>query len=380
MRHVSTQPKLERPRQVTMAGWVGGVASAMMLASVFTVMPKLRSIGTRQAINEYLTTGAGKALGIDLDQALALARIGLFITAAAAAATLVFTVFVMRRDRQSRIALTVMALPILFCGVFVDPFLAGFILASIVLVWTRPASDWFAGRAPQPMPQSGPTMPDLPPLPPRPERRPADPPPFPGYGRPSDSAGDRPPTVTAPYQAHHQALYQAPDPADRWPAPRPPRPAAVSVACVISLLASAGTGLLLAIGVAVAGTSGFRSQLETQLHKSGNADVLGSVDDLVVVAQVLAVLAALWCLSACALAVFAFLGHGWARITLAVSAIVAGLLSLLAVISFPGFLVLTLAATVVAVLLLRSDSGRWYAAARGTSQHPPPARPPSGPW
>jgi len=376
MRHVSKQPKLERPRQVTMAGWVGGVASVMMLASVFTVMPKLRSIGTRQAINEYLTTGAGRALGIDLDQALALARIGLFVTAAAAAATLVFTVFVMRRDRQSRVALTVMALPILVCGVFVDPFLAGFILASIVLVWTRPASDWFAGRAPQPVPQSAPPMPDLPPRPPRPEERPAAPPPFPGYGRPSDSAGERPSTVTAP----HQAPYQATHPADRWPVPRPPRPAAVSAACMISLFASAGTGLLLALGIALAGTSGFRSQLETQLHESGNADMLGSVDDLVVVAQVLAVLAALWCLSACALAVFAFLGHGWARIALAVSAILAGLMSLLAVISFPGFLVLTLATTVAAVLLLRSDSSRWYAAARGQSQHRPPARPPSGSW
>jgi hypothetical protein len=372
MRHVSEQPNLERPRQVTMAGWVGGVASAMMLASVFTVMPKLRSIDTRQAINGYLTTGAGRALGIDLDQALVLARIGLFVTAAAAAATLVFTVFVMRRDRQSRVALTVMALPILVCGVFVDPFLAGFILASIVLVWTRPASDWFAGRAPQPMPQSAPAMPDLPPRPPRPEERPADPPPFPGYGRPSDSAGQPSSTVTAPYQATH--------PSDRGPAPRPPRPAAVAVACMISLFASAGTGLLLALGIALAGTSGFRSQLETQLRESGNTDMLGSVDDLVVVAQVLAVLAALWCLSACALAVLAFLGHGWARLTLAVSAILAGLMSLLAVISFPGFLVLTLTATVAAVLLLRADSSRWYAAARDQSQHRPPPRPPSGSW
>lgn len=377
MRHVSEQPKLERPRQVTMAGWVGGVASAMMLASVFTVMPKLRSIGTRQAINEYLTSGAGRALGIDLDQALVLARIGLFVTAAAAAATLVFTVFVMRRDRQSRIALTVMALPIMFCGVFVDPFLAGFILASIVLVWTRPASDWFAGRTPQPMPQSAPPMPDLPPLPRRPDGRPTEPPPFPGYGRPSDSAGERPPTVTAPYQGPHQAPYQAPYP---WPAARPTRPAAVTVACMISLLASAGTGFLLALGVAVAGTDGFRTQLETQLRQSGNADRLGSIDELVVVAQVLAVLAVLWCLTACALTVFAFLGHGWARIMLAISAIVAAVMSLLAVISFPGFLVLTLAAGAVAVLLFRGDSARWYATARGRPAHPPPPRPPSGSW
>src|SRR4029078_11824846 len=118
--------------------------------------------------------------------------------------------------------------------------------------------------------------------------------------------------------------------------------------------ASAGTGLLLALGIALAGTSGFRSQLETQLHESGNADMLGSVDDLVVMGQVLAVLAALCCLSACALAVFAFLGHGWARITLAVSAILAGLMSLLAVISFPGFLVVTLATPVDEVVLLHS--------------------------
>src|SRR4029079_13204510 len=101
MRHVSKQPKLERPRQVTMAGWVGGVASAMMLASVFTVMPKLRSIGTRPTINEYLTTGAGKAMGVHVAQTAGVAGMWLFIPAAAAAATLVFPVFVMRRDRQS---------------------------------------------------------------------------------------------------------------------------------------------------------------------------------------------------------------------------------------------------------------------------------------
>ncbi len=367
---MTEEKQLERPRQVTMAGWVGGVASAMMLASVFTVMPKLHSIGTRQSINEYLTKGAGKALGIDLDQALLLARIGLFVTAAAAAATLVFAVFVMRRDRQSRVALTVMALPILLCGVFVDPFLAGFILASIVLLWTRPASDWFAGRAPRPVPQSMPPMPPLPPLPPQAERTPTEPPPYgPAYGGPS-GAQDHPPTVlTAP----------GPPPFDQAPAPPPRRPAAVGVACAISWVASAGTGLLLAIGVAFAGSKGFRDQLETELAKRGNAGQI-SIDDLVVVAQVLAVLVVVWCLATCAVAVFAFLGQGWARITLAVSAIIAAVLSVLAVLSFPGFLVLTLAATAVAVLLLRPETARWYDAVRHRSQRPPPVQPPSGTW
>ncbi len=369
---MTDETKLERPRQVTMAGWVGGVASAMMLASVFALMPKLRSIDTRQSINSYLTSGAGKALGIDLDQALLLARIGLFVTAAAAAATLVFTIFVMRRDRQSRIALTVAALPILVCGVFVDPFLAGFILASVVLVWTRPASDWFAGRAPRPAPVTMPPLPPLPPLPPQAERRPTEPPPYgPGYGRSSDAAGARPPVLDAP----------APGLPDQWSSTAlPARPATVAVACAISWVASAGTGLLLAIGVAFAGGEGFRSQLESELAKSGNADRLGSVDDLVVVAQVMAVLVVVWCLTACAVAVFAFLGQGWARITLAVSAIVAAVLSVLAVLSFPGFLVLTLAATAVAVLLLRPETGRWYDAVRHRSQRPPPVQPPSGTW
>jgi hypothetical protein len=149
---------------------------------------------------------------------------------------------------------------------------------------------------------------------------------------------------------------------------------------LISLLASAGTGFLLALGVAVAGTDGFRTQLETQLRESGNADRLGSIDELVVVAQALAVMAVLWCLAACALAVFAFLGHGWARIMLAISAIGAAVLSLLAVISFPGFLVLTLVAGAVAVLLFRGDSARWYAVARRRPALPPPPRPPSGSW
>jgi hypothetical protein len=370
---VTEEKQLERPRQVTMAGWVGGVASAMMLASVFTLMPKLRSIDTRQSINEYLTKGAGKALGIDLDQALLLARIGLFVTAAAAAATLVFTVFVMRRDRQSRVALTVMALPILLCGVFVDPFLAGFILASTVLVWTRPASDWFAGRAPRPVPQ---TMPPLPPLPPHPshaERRPTTPPPYgSGYGS-SAAQGPQAPVLTAPAPgpgepAHHQA-----------PARAPRRPAAVGVACAISWVASAGTGLLLAIGVAFAGSKGFRDRLETELAKSDSASGV-SIDDLVVVAQVMAVLVVVWCLATCAVAVFAFLGQGWARITLAISAIIAAVLSVLAVLSFPGFLVLTLAATAVAVLLFRPETGRWYDAVRHRSQRPPPVQPPSGTW
>ena len=367
---MTDEKKLERPRQVTMAGWVGGVASVMMLASVFTVMPKLRSIDTRQSINEYLTTGAGKALGIDLDQALLLARIGLFVTAAAAAATLVFTVFVMRRDRQSRIALTVVALPILVCGVFVDPFLAGFILASVVLVWTRPASDWFAGRAPRPAPQAMPPLPALPPRPPQAERPPTEPPPYgAGYGRPGDAMGAPAPVLQAPVQHRRE----------QGPAPRPVRPATVAVACAISWIASAGTGLLLALGVAVAGSKGFRDQLETELAKSGNAGRV-SIDDLVVVAQVMAVLVVLWCLTACAVAVFAFLGQGWARITLAISAILAAVLSVLAVLAFPGFLVLTLAATAVAVLLFRPETARWYDAVRHRSHRPPPVQPPSGTW
>lgn len=369
MSHVSEQTSLPRPRQVVMAGWVGGVASVMMLATVFTRMTSLRSVDTREAIDAFLGRVSGRVVGVplDVDQVLLLARIGLFVTGAAAAATLVLTAFAtLRRDRQSRVGLTVAAVPIMLCGVFFDPFLAGFILAATVLLWTRPASDWFAGRAASAPPQSVPPMPSLPPLPRLPESGPAKPPPFGiGYGGPGAAA---PPSATG--------AVADPEP----PRPRAPRPAPVSVACAISWVASAATGLLLVLGVVVANSSGFRKQLVDQIEKSGNQPANVSIDDLVVVAQVMAVLAAVWCLAACAVAVFAFLGHGWARITLAVSAVAAAVTSVLGVVAFPGFLLITAAAVSVAVLLFRGDVSRWYEGERRRTRQGPPVRPPSGSW
>ena len=351
-----------------MAGWVGGAASAMMLASVFTIMPKLRTVDTRAAITDYLSKGSGQALGIDLDTALLLARIGLFVTGAAAAATLVFTVFVMRRDRQSRIAVSVMALPILLCGVFVDPFLAGFILASIVLLWTRPASDWFAGRAPrQPVPAPQAPMPALPPV-------------------PWNRDDTRPAPFTAPYGEQRAPVpppvRQEPTPWAPPPLPAAHRPASVLTACLVTWVASGLSAMLMVVSIVAASSEGFRRRLAIEVARNDSMRQLNlSLDSLVVFAQVLAGLAAVWCLASCAVAVFAFLGQTWARVTLVISAAGAALVSIVAGISFPGFLLVTAAAVAVVVLLLRGDSGRWYDSVRrrrGPASQP--ARPPGGTW
>ena len=84
---------------------------------------------------------------MSLGTALVVIRVGLMVCGAVAVATLVFAFFAARRDRTARIAMSVLAVPMLVTGVFVDPFLAGFVVAATVLLWTSPARAWFEGRS-----------------------------------------------------------------------------------------------------------------------------------------------------------------------------------------------------------------------------------------
>jgi hypothetical protein len=68
-----------------------------------------------------------------------------------------------------------------------------------------------------------------------------------------------------------------------------------------------------------------------------------------------------WSLAAAALAVFVFLGHGWARVLLIASAIGAALLTLLMVVAAPVVLLLTLPTVATVVLLSRAPVRAWFA-------------------
>ena len=95
-------------------------------------------------------------------------------------------VFVLQRHRGARIALSVVAVPILLANLVTAPLTGGLlgalIAAATVMLWTGPARDWFAGR-PVRQPPVPPSAREEPP-PPNPTPPPVYPPVAAAAGRP----------------------------------------------------------------------------------------------------------------------------------------------------------------------------------------------------
>ncbi|MGI9157094.1 MAG: hypothetical protein ACR2FG_10715 [Marmoricola sp.] len=374
-----------RPRQVTMAAWVGGGASLAMLLTVGDLMSKLNTVDLRESVAAFLSTGGGTSLGVDLDQALLLARIGLLVTGATSAATLVLAVFASRRDRSARIAMSVLALPLLVCGVFVDPFLAGFVVAAAVLLWTRPASDWFAGRTPRAQPAAE--------VPSRQIDRPPRPSDLPPSDLPSAGSDQQPPPAPAPYAPSYgepttpglpPAQGISHQPAANQPVADQPhravtaRPRQVTTACLVTWAGAGFAALMMVATLFALQSQTLLDELRNRIASDAKLSRVDmTFDELVLTTRVVAVLMLLWALGAVVLAGFAFRRQAWARIALTVSAGAAAILGLMASITFPGFLVVSVAAVAAVILLFHRDSSRWYAGARAERPVQPP---PTQPW
>jgi hypothetical protein len=353
-----------RPRQVTLAGWVIAVASAMLVATVFDAMARLRSVDTRDALTEALTTGVAKDLGLSVDDALGIVRVGLFVAALAAVVTGILGIFVLQRHAAARIVLTVAAVPVVLTAPFSGGVLALLIGGATVMLWSEPARDWFAGRAPRPAPA------------PRPERREAAPP-QPSWTPPA------PPTTSASQPAPTQGWGGQPVPPSAWPPPSgyaapppylsPPapsgRPTSLRVACILTWIFSSLTAALyLLVGAAVLVD---RSRmLELLRDNPAVRDSKLDADQLVTVIVAVSVVVVLWCAAACGLAVLAWRRHVWAWIVLTVSVGVAALVEIAAL---PYSLLHLIAAGVALRMLLLAPTRVWF---RETGAVPPSGPPP----
>src|SRR3954454_1710714 len=137
-----------RPREVTIAGWTVAVASAMLVVTVFDTMARLHSVATRDRLTRTLGAGSAKDFGISLTDALGVMRGALFVAGVAAVVTGILGVFVLQRHATARIVLTIAAVPVVLTAPFSGGVLGLLIGGSTALLWSRPARDWFAGRAP----------------------------------------------------------------------------------------------------------------------------------------------------------------------------------------------------------------------------------------
>ena len=190
-----------RPRQVTIGGWLSAVTSTVLVVSVFDAMANLHSVDTRERLTSALT-GWPKDLGISVDDAIALTRGALFVTAVAAVVTAILGIFVLQRHATARIVLTVAAVPLVLTSPVAGGFLGLLVGGASAMLWTREARDWFAGRAPERRPEREPAARQpargLEP-PSQSPPAPSAPPPMPGWGEAqADRASWPPPAYPAP--------------------------------------------------------------------------------------------------------------------------------------------------------------------------------------
>ena len=153
---MSEQSKAARPSQVTMAGWVAIVGSTLLVLTLFDSVSQLRTVEFRDTIDEFLTTPPGNGLGLELAQVVEIMRGLMFFSAAAAAAATVLGIYVLQRNNAARVGFTIAAVAIMLTAPVTGGFLSVMIAFAALMLWTRPARDWFAGRpVTQPEPGAG---------------------------------------------------------------------------------------------------------------------------------------------------------------------------------------------------------------------------------
>ena len=337
-----------RPAQVTLAGWlvVGGSVLVVLLA--FSEVAGLRSLETREAVEDYLTRPPGDSLGLGVEGVLELLRIASMVTAAASA---ILGWQALRRSKGARVALSILAVPLLVSGIFVTGITGGGVIpamvtAAIVMLWFQPARDWFNG-----------TVRTAPPTPlPPPAQAPV--------GR--DPLLDLPPPTTPPL---HAAPYAAPNAgpptpyagrvADRGAAPATaPRPPAVRWACILTWVFSVPA--LALFGDTLIAMLLDPQQMVQEMHDQ-NAEIADQFSDGAIQAVLYTSCAGiiLWSAAAIWLAVLVWRRVWWAGPVLMVSAAAAAALCLLGVLASFVFAIPMVACAGALALLLRPESRSW---------------------
>lgn len=420
-----------RPSQVTLAGWVAVSASIFLIIALFESVSGLQTLEVREGVEEFLAEPPGSGLGLDVSGALRVMRIAMLVAGACAAATAVLGVFVLRRDRTARVVLSVLAAVLFVTAPLAGGFLAMMVAVAAVLLWSRPANDWFAGRPPRSdtaaaapasskssSKRKGAVMTENPPgsgQDPAPERPApyvpgaesgATPPPVDDlsstgwsdqaptepWGGAGEAQPSRPTQPTYPAQGQAEKGY-APQGGPVWAGGPMERPGTVTAAAWITWVSSGLTALLMAL-LTTMFLAASDEILDQMRNEPGFADIERQLDTMGVAPEqlvngmwVFGLVGLLWSLAAFVLAIFAFRRRNWARIALVVSASVTALFSLVTI--FSGISVVPLlAAGATIVLLFVGGANDWYAGRTGGASsypdrpHPPQPPPggPTGPW
>lgn len=407
-----------RPNQVTMAGWVAVIGSALLVVTIFDSMSQIRSIEMRESIEEFLATYPGNGLGLDTGEVLQILRGMTMFAGAAAAAATVLAFYVLQRNKGARIGFTVAAAVIMLTAPVTGSPLAIIVGATAMMLWTRPARDWFAGRAgtsaqqerkgaflssenpPHRDPSADPDRaPEWPRMPDSSSERPV-PPPTHGFGSPASPGqpeqGQSPqgaqsgPQQQPPYgQDQRQPAYgqdQHSPSAQSWPPPAygypqqqyggpspyapsngpEKRPTTVTAAAWVTWILSGLT--LVAFGFVVLALLVAQDQLIDEMLAEPQFQQLDvAPDDIIALLWVTSAVILFWCLAAMVLAFLAYRRQSWARITLVISA---GTTIVFSLAALPFSLLNIIGAGATIVLLFTGGANQWFSRRPGYPSYP----------
>ena len=135
-----------RPRQTTFAGGMIVLGSIFLLLSVWESMTGLRGIESREAVEEFLRTSPGNQTGLTVEDTLQVLRVVATVTGACAAVAAVLGVYALQGNRQARMVLSVLAVPIFVTGIVVGGFMSSIVAVAITMLWLSPSREWFRGE------------------------------------------------------------------------------------------------------------------------------------------------------------------------------------------------------------------------------------------
>jgi hypothetical protein len=331
---------------VTLAAWTIMGGSAIVLLLTIELITNLNSLQTRESVQTFLDEPPGDGLGISVESALVVLRTFGMVAAGCATAAGILGYHVLQRHRPARIALSVIAVPLLIAGMSTGGFFSALVAASAFMLWLPPARDWFDGREPA-----------------KPAR-----PVHPALERPnpwsSSEVGKGPAETNLP-TSEPRAMsgfgQQGAAPAQQtsfW-APASTRPPSVVWACALTWLFSGLGVVLMAIGLVyfVANSDPVLTEIRAQ---NPEVDEAGLTDQMIVVATVLIGLAVIvWALAAIVLAFLFYRGVSWSRLVLLIST--GGAVGLLAfgALTQWSLIVPFLAAAMTFSMLLRPEAAAW---------------------
>lgn len=392
-----------------MAGWVAVVGSALVVATLFDSVAQIHSIEMRESVNEFLATSPGKGLGLDTAQILGILRGMMLFAGATAAAATVLAIYVLQRNNGARLGFTIAAVAIMFTAPVTGSPFSVVVAAAAMMLWTRPARDWFAGRSPasaaqeprgttvsSEQPPSGENPPSEWPRMPDPSGDRPAPPPTQGFGSPSGPEQNQPGQPGQPGQsgqawpppAYGQQPQQYPAPqygqqygpqyggGPGYGRPQDPdkRPTTVTIAAWLTWGFSALTlvAFMFVVLVMLAAKDDFIDAMRTEPEFE---QLNVNTDDIVAAIWVVSAIVVIWCVASIVLAVLAYRRQNWARITLVVSAAAVTLFSLLAITSIVSAVTLIAGAATIA-LLFTGGANQWYS--RRAGGYPSYPYPPQG--